>query len=148
VTGGGSLHPRPAFITRFVARDRLMSGLSRCNADDEVNGQFVTVQRAHADFTVLPGRSPSATPILNRRLQSLHQSPGRVAEEQADGGFPVLAIGRGCLGITCARDLGEFVLTHHDAQYDFAACASLAQHAGALGSRHRHWWCPMNIEII
>jgi hypothetical protein len=24
---------------------------------------------------------------------------------------------------------------------------ALAQHAGALGCRHRHWWCSMNIEI-
>jgi predicted aldo/keto reductase-like oxidoreductase len=25
--------------------------------------------------------------------------------------------------------------------------ASLAQNAGTLGCRHRHWSCPMNIEI-
>jgi len=31
---------------------------------------------------------------------------------------------------------------------DFAARASLAQHAGPLGCRHRHRWSPMNIEII
>jgi hypothetical protein len=41
----------------------------------------------------------------------------------------------------------QFVLTHHNGQHGFAGRASLAQHAGTLGCRHRHWRCPMNIEI-
>jgi hypothetical protein len=41
----------------------------------------------------------------------------------------------------------QFVLTHHNGQHGFAGSASLAQHAGTLGCRHRHWWCPMDIEI-
>jgi hypothetical protein len=85
--------------------------------------------------------------ILNRRSQSLYQSPGRVAEEQADGGFPVLAIRRCCIRVTGPGDLGELVLTRHDGQYDLAVRAPLAQHAGTLGCRYRQWWCPMNIEI-
>jgi hypothetical protein len=54
---------------------------------------------------------------------------------------------RGRLAAPGPSDLQELVLTHHDSQHDFAARASLAQHAGTLGCRHRHWWSPMNIEI-
>ena len=78
---------------------------------------------------------------------SLREPPGRVAQEQADGGFPVLAIRRGRLGVARSGDLGEFVLTYHDRQNDFAARASLAQNAGTLGCRLRHWWSPVTIEI-
>jgi hypothetical protein len=74
---------------------------------------------------------------------SLRQPPDRIAEEQADGCFPALAIRRGGLGVTGPGDLGEFVLTHHDGQHDFPGCASLAQHAGTLCCGHRHWWSPM-----
>jgi hypothetical protein len=49
------------------------------------------------------------------------------------------AICRGRLGVTGPSDLGELVLTHHDSQHDYAGRASLAQHAGTLGCRHRHW---------
>jgi hypothetical protein len=77
----------------------------------------------------------------------LHELPGRVGQEQADGRFPALAICRGRLGVACPSDLGELVLAHHDGQHDFAVLASLAQHAGTLGCCYRHWWSPMNIEI-
>jgi hypothetical protein len=46
-----------------------------------------------------------------------------------------------------AYPAGQFVLTHHNGQHGLAGSASLAQHAGTLGCRHRHWRCPMNIEI-
>jgi hypothetical protein len=87
-----------------------------------------------------------ATPMHTLQT-SLHQSPDRVAQEQADGGFAILAIRRGRLGVTGSSDLSEFVLTDYDGQYDLPARASLAQHAGTLGRRHRHWWSPMSIEI-
>jgi hypothetical protein len=85
--------------------------------------------------------------LFNFFKPSLHEPPNRIAKKQADGGFPDLAICRGRLGVTGPGDLAELVLTNHDGQYDFAARASLAQHAGTLGCRHRHWWSPMTIEI-
>ena len=105
------------------------------------------MQRAQADFTFSPADHRARPEILNRRAQSLRQSPDRIAKEHADGGFPAPAVRRGRLGVPGSGDLREFVLTHRDGQYDFADRPSLAPNAGTLGCRHRHWWCPMNIEI-
>jgi hypothetical protein len=42
---------------------------------------------------------------------SLRQPPDRIAEEQADGCFPALAVRRGRLGVAGSGDLHELVLS-------------------------------------
>ena len=62
-------------------------------------------------------------------ISSLHELPGRVGQEQADGRFPALAICRGGLSVTGPSDRSEFVLAHHDGQHDFTGRELLTQHS-------------------
>ena len=129
-----------------------------CLIDGEA---IVTDQNGLAVFDLIRGHRPSEAAVLcafdllelngaaasEPTTTSVHRPPDHVAQEQADRRFPVLAIGRGCIRVTGPGDLGELVLTHHDAQHDFVGRASLAQHAGTLGCRHRHWWCPVKHRL-
>jgi hypothetical protein len=76
-----------------------------------------------------------------------HQPPRGVAQEQADGRFPVLAVRRDRLGVAGPGDLGEFVLTHHNGQHGFAGRASLRAARGTARLPSSPLVVPMNIEI-
>jgi hypothetical protein len=89
--------------------------------------------------------APQQHPHHARKLSGVFLLGEVPAELSAEAPLRAFISGK-CLA-SGPGDLAEFVLTNQDGQYDFAARASLAQHAGTLGCRHRHWWCPMNIEI-